>query len=142
MAGTSKDAPVTLRAPHAIGSRIKENLAAAQRARRSGDAMSCWRLLEDAHVLSQPWPLPHVGAHWAMFTAAVALREWNETPGQVVRLVAAGPASVLNRYPRGNTGRSAVPATQPMPIRPDLAALLKTALHDEERRPQRNKRDR
>ena len=45
--------------------------------------------------------------------------------GQIVRLVVAGPGSLIRRYPVGNTGRARVRATQPMPIREDLAELLR-----------------
>jgi hypothetical protein len=37
------------------------------------------------------------------------------------------PGSLTGRYPVGNTGRARVPATQPMPIREDLADLLRGA---------------
>jgi len=39
----------------------------------------------------------------------------------------AGPGSLSGRYPTGNTGRARVPATQPMPIRSDLAKMLEQA---------------
>jgi len=47
-----------------------------------------------------------------------------EVIGQVGRLIVAGPGSAFGRYPVGNTGRSAVSAFEPMPIRDDLAQLL------------------
>jgi hypothetical protein len=52
--------------------------------------------------------------------------ELREITGQIVRLIAAGPASAT-RYPTGNSGRASVPATQPMPIRADLAVILERA---------------
>lgn len=88
---------------------------------RTGEA---WPSLEIAHILSQPWWHLHVQTHWRMLRLAVRERDRLEITGQLVRLVVAGPGSATGRYPRGNTGRADVPATQPMPIPDDLGALL------------------
>jgi hypothetical protein len=83
-----------------------------------------WNALERAHILSQPWAWPHTKTHAVML--AVAWRERNraEAMGQLIRLVVAAPGSALGKYPEGNSGRAAVPLTQPMPVPADLAALL------------------
>ena len=88
---------------------------------RIGDA---WSRLETAHILSQPWWRLHVQTHWRMLRLAVLTCNRREITGQVMRLVVAGPGSAAGRYPRGNTGRASVPATRPMPVPDDLAALL------------------
>ena len=111
--------------PVAIRGRLSADLAAARDARRSGDGRRAWVLLEDAHVLSQPWAAWHVRVHGAMLATGVHLRDVREVWGQIVRLVVAGPGSLIRRYPVGNTGRARVRATQPMPIREDLAELLR-----------------
>jgi hypothetical protein len=59
-----------------------------------------------------------------MLRLAVHTHDWHETFGQIVRILLAGPGSAVGRYPHGNTGRSNVPATQPMPVPDDLAELL------------------
>jgi hypothetical protein len=92
-----------------------------------GRSRPCWELLEQAHVLSQPWAIWHVRVHGSMLVAGVRERDIHEVWGQFVRLVVAGPGSLTRRYPVGNTGRARVPATQPMPIRDDLAELLREA---------------
>ncbi len=58
-------------------------------------------------------------------------RAWHERDriemrGQLLRLVVAGPGSLVNRYPIGNNGRARVSATAPMPIGDDdvRAALV------------------
>ena len=107
-----------------IRERIDENLSEARAARQRGDWDRCWRLLEDAHVLSQPWAWPHVRVHGAMFAAGFVRRDVREVRGQLLRLVVAGPASTVGKFPVGNTGRARVSALRPMPIRPDLAAIL------------------
>ena len=86
-----------------------------------------WDALERAHILSQPWPIPHVRSHAAMMRLAIRERDTRELLGQVVRIVVAGPASAVGKYPAGNTGRARVPATLPMPITDDLARLLEAA---------------
>jgi hypothetical protein len=110
-----------------IRGRIRTNLIAARSARRSGDPGRCWPLLEDAHVLSQPWAWPHVRVHAAMLAAGWRARDSREVRGQLLRLLAGGPASAVGKYPVGNTGRANVSAIEPMPIRPDLAEMLARA---------------
>lgn len=106
---------------------IRTNLVAARSARRSGDVGGCWQLLEDAHVLSQPWARPHVRVHAAMLAAGWQERDSREVRGQLLRLLVGGPASMVGKYPVGNTGRADVSATESMPIRPDLAEMLARA---------------
>ena len=109
--------------------RITTNLAEARAARHLGNWIHCWQLLEDAHVLSQPWVWPHIRVHREMLVAGWKARDVREVGGQIVRLVVGGPASALRRYPAGNSGRARVPATKPMPIRPDLAEILERSNH-------------
>ena len=111
-----------------IGERITTNLTKAKTARQLDNWDHCWHLLEDAHVLSQPWARPHIRVHWAMLVAGWHARDVREVGGQVLRFAVAGPASASGRYPAGNTGRARVPATKPAPIRPDLATLLKRSI--------------
>jgi hypothetical protein len=106
---------------------VRENLAQARTARRSGNWDLCWSVLEDAHVLSQPWVWPHTRVHAAMLTAGWQARDAREVRGQLLRLLSGGPASAVRRYPTGNTGRTRISAIQPMPIRSDLAELLARA---------------
>ena len=107
-----------------VRDRIATDLVESKAARRRGDWTRCWQLLEDAHVLSQPWAWPHVRVHAAMLAAGFRARDMAEVGGQILRLLVGGPASALGRYPVGNTGRARIPATRPMPIRPELAELL------------------
>jgi hypothetical protein len=106
---------------------IAVNLAAAREARQRADWSACWHLLEDAHVLSQPWVWPHVRVHGSMLVTGWKARDVREVRGQLLRLLAGGPASAVGRYPVGNTGRARVSAIQPMPVRPDLAEILTKA---------------
>jgi hypothetical protein len=110
-----------------IRTRLQQDLIESRQARKSKDFDRCWSLLEDAHVLSQPWARLHVRVHGSMFVAAVMQRDVREVRGQLSRIAVAGPGSLSGRYPTGNTGRARVPATQPMPIAGDLAEVLQRA---------------
>jgi hypothetical protein len=110
-----------------IRKRLRLNLTEAREARMFKDFDRCWTLLEDAHVLSQPWAWLHVRVHGSMFVAAVVQRDVREVRGQLSRIAVAGPGSLSGRYPTGNTGRAHVPATQPMPIAGELAEVLQRA---------------
>jgi len=94
------------------------------RAEQTDDPAVAWASLEVAHILSQPWARPHVRCHLAMLKLALRTRDGREIRGQLIRLTVAGPGSLVGRYPEGNTGRSDVPATRPMPVSPDLALLI------------------
>jgi hypothetical protein len=113
-----------LRPPTPMRSTLADELAAARHAFDSGG--NGWRHLERAHVLSQPWALDHVRVHAAMLRRAWHERDGIELRGQLLRLVVAGPGSLVNRYPVGNNGRARVSATAPMPIGDDdvRAALI------------------
>ena len=110
-----------------IRKRLRLNLTEAREAWMFKDFDRCWSLLEDAHVLSQPWAWLHVRVHGSMFVAAIVQRDVREVRGQLSRIAVAAPGSMSGRYPTGNTGRARVPATQPMPIRSDLAEVLQRA---------------
>jgi Protein of unknown function (DUF3703) len=110
-----------------IRTRLQQNLIESRQARKSKDFDRCWTLLEDAHVLSQPWARLHVKVHGSMFVAAMAQRDVREVRGQLSRIAVAGPGSLSGRYPTGNTGRARVPATQPMQIAGELAEVLQRA---------------
>ena len=110
--------------PVAIAARIDADRTAARAAALAGDVTAAWSLLEETHILSQPWPWPHVRSHLDMLRLAIRTRDRREVLGQVLRTAVAGPGSAARRYPLGNTGRANVPATQPMPVPADLADLL------------------
>lgn len=104
--------------------RFAADLRAARRATRSGDIDAAWARLEEAHVLSQPWAMPHVRTHVAMLVLAFRTADPREVAGQIARVVVAAPGSMSGRYPIGNTGRSRVSMFAPMPVPEDIADLL------------------
>jgi hypothetical protein len=83
-----------------------------------------WPGLERAHIASQPWAWPHTRVHAAMLAAAWRQRDRREIVGQLVRLAVAGPGSLVDRYPPGNTGRSTMGLTEHGTVPADLAELL------------------
>ncbi|MEO6469434.1 MAG: DUF3703 domain-containing protein [Acidimicrobiia bacterium] len=110
--------------PRLVSERLCDDLRAAATAAIAGETNTAWRLLEEAHVLSQPWAWPHVKVHAVMLRLGWRTRDRREVTGQMVRMVVAGPGSLTGRYPEGNTGRARVSATQPMPVPHELRALL------------------
>lgn len=110
--------------PSEVSNRLTELLNDARTSGAAGDHDMAWQVLEDAHILSQPWVRPHVRVHVAMLALGWKTRDRPEILGQMFRLAVAAPGSLLGRYPTGNTGRANVSAFQAMPIRDDLAALL------------------
>ncbi len=91
----------------------------------AGDLRAAWVHLERAHVLAQPFPVAHVGFHVAQMALGIRTRDVSEVLGQVVRVVVAGPASLVGRVV-GNTGRASVPLRATAPVPHDLADLLET----------------
>lgn len=91
---------------------------------RAGDVEGARRLLEEAYVLSQPRGGRRPTSRGWTFTCGHAHgQDLTEVSGQVRRVLVAGPGSVSGRYPVGNSGRARVPATEPMPVPLELAAL-------------------
>ena len=110
--------------PATIAERIANDRSEARAALARGDTDLAWDLLATTHILSQPWWWPHTRSHLDMLRLAVRTRDPRELRGQLLRLAVAGTASAIGKYPLGNTGRSNVPATLPMPLPEELAALL------------------
>ncbi len=90
----------------------------------AGDAAAALLSLERAHVLGQRDFGPHLGVHLRMLRVAVALRDWHEVRGQLLRIALVPFGHLLGRLPRGNTGASNVSAFAPMTIPPALERLL------------------
>lgn len=118
----------------ALRRRFAADLGEARQARRQGDVDEAWRLLEEAHVLSQSFAGLHVRSHVAMLGLAVQLRDPREIAGQAIRIVLAAPASLAGRFPPGNTGRAHVRLLERMPVDPPVQALLDGARRRDRRR--------
>lgn len=116
-----------MRTPHTISLEIDQRRTASHRASRAGDPETAWRQLEEAHILSQPWPGAHTRVHIDMLALALRSRAPHEVAGQLLRIVLAGVGSALGRYPAGNTGRADVSAFRPMPMPAQLGEILDQA---------------
>jgi hypothetical protein len=110
--------------PAAIREAWGAERAAAREARTSGDPIRELDHLGRAHILSQPFAGLHVRTHGAMLAFGIRNRDRREVTGQLLRLVVAGPGTVMRRYPLGNTGVAAVSAVEPMDIPTDLQPVL------------------
>jgi hypothetical protein len=70
-----------------------------------------------------------------MLRHALQLRDGREVAGQLLRLALVPAGHLLDRLPRGNTGRTTVPATLPMDMPPAISALIAEALRTTRRPP-------
>lgn len=66
----------------------------------------------------------HVRVHLRMLAFGLRRRDPVEVFGQLLRVLVAGPGSLLGRAPLGNTGGARVGILTPMPIPEDLRAML------------------
>lgn len=98
-------------------------LAQARAGLASGDLGRAFHHAERAHVLGQPWAIPHSAAHWTMLRIGFARRDTREVVGQIIRFAAGGLLTLIGRVPEGNTGGANVSPEKPMPVAADLAGL-------------------
>ncbi len=106
---------------------VDAELTAADDAERLGDSEAAFRHLERAHVLGQTSTRLHTTVHWFMLRWAIRNRDVSEALGQLFRIVGAALKTAFGWLPRGNTGGSKVGAFRPMPISPELQALIDAA---------------
>ncbi len=109
---------------------MKQELEQARRAKDDGRPDQEFLHLERAHVLGQASTYWHVSVHLAMLTWGVHNRDLREVLGQMFRVVGAATKTMVGLIPHGNTGGASVSPFQPMPIAPDLAALIQRAQQD------------
>ena len=104
---------------------VEAELAAACDARSRGDIDLEFSHLENAHVLGQESTRLHVKAHWLMLRWALRNSKPGEFIGQVIRIVGAATKTAIGWVPAGNTGGSNVSPFRPMPIREELATIIR-----------------
>lgn len=98
-----------------------------QEAKAASTAKQAWLCLEAAHVVGQLHPKLHWQTHAHMLGLAWRTRDWSEAAGQVLRLALVPLGHLSGRLPLGNPGRATVSAFRPMPVRPELTALIDRA---------------
>lgn len=95
-----------------------------QEAKDAISAKQAWLYLESAHVVGQLVLRLHLQTHAHMLKLSWRTRDWPEALGQVLRLALVPLGHLFGRLPLGNPGRATVSAFAPMPVRPELAALI------------------
>lgn len=103
---------------------IVSELRAARAAEAQGQPAAAFHHLERAHVLALASTADHIRVHWEMFRWGVRHRSAREAVGQVFRIGAAALFTAFGLSPYGNTGGANVSAFKPMPVAPELEALL------------------
>jgi hypothetical protein len=78
-------------------------------------------------VLGQASTREHVRVHWRMLVWAWRKRDGRELFGQVYRLAGAATKTFIGMVPMGNTGGANVSPVRPMPVDPELAAIIERA---------------
>jgi hypothetical protein len=111
-----------------------ELIRRAQAARAAGLHEQAWLALEAAHVVGQRHLKPHLETHALMLGLAVRTRDWPEAAGQLFRLALVPLGHLTGRLPLGNPGRSTVSAFQPLPVHPELIALIAQARREQSAR--------
>lgn len=98
-----------------------------------GDFDLAWKLLEDAHIFSQPFAALHLYVHFEMLLLAYKTKNIREMWGQTLRLLLAVPTSALRQYPVGNSGRSNMGMFSSAPLEKRISVKL-SELHALERK--------
>jgi hypothetical protein len=109
-----------------IATAFEHEWQAARVARRAGDLDRAFHHLERAHILGQRHTWRHVKSHLGMLQVGWQRADLREIVGQATRIVAAALFSRI-WVPVGNTGGARVSAIRPMPLPPDLQAVLDAA---------------
>jgi Protein of unknown function (DUF3703) len=106
---------------------VEREILASHQAEARGQPDIAFSHLERAHILGQTSTVEHVRVHWHMFLWGIRHRNPGECLGQLLRIVGAAIGTAVSLVPQGNTGGTNVNPFQPMPIPPDLAALIEKA---------------
>lgn len=106
---------------------VQREILSAYQADAQGKPDVAFLHLERAHILGQTSTVEHVRAHWHMFLWSIRQRNVRECLGQLLRIAGAAIGTAIGLVPQGNTGGTNVNPFQPMPIPPDLAALIEEA---------------
>jgi hypothetical protein len=112
--------------PKTLKPYFKEEMLFAKKALTDKKYTECWRHLERAHVLAQPFPLEHTTVHWKMLDFGVRIKNIREVLSQLPRILFGGVKSFVGKIPVGNTGGANIPPLQPMAIPDDLQKIINT----------------
>ena len=104
---------------------FKAELNEANKLITTGDYQKGWYHLERAHILGQPYFVPHTLVHWKMLCFGFKIKDTKEIIGQIPRLLVGGVKSFVGKVPVGNTGGANVPPLQSMEIPDDLKMMIK-----------------
>ncbi|AXT40144.1 DUF3703 domain-containing protein [Alteromonas sp. BL110] len=106
---------------------VEAELAQAHEKRNQNNQPCAFTHLENAHVLGQASTRLHVKVHVQMLLWSVKTGNLREFFGQLFRIVGAATKTIFGLVPHGNTGGANVSPFKVMPIKPNLARILKKA---------------
>lgn len=103
---------------------IEAEIKAADEMLKNGKTDAAFSHLERAHVLGQSITVDHTRVHALMLKIGWKRKDVREIFGQLIRIIGAATKTPFGIYPKGNTGGANVYFFKPMPIPPDLQAIL------------------
>lgn len=86
--------------------------------------------LERAHVIGQPFVVPHAVCHYLMLGVELRRRRTEAALGQFVRIVLGILGSAVGVVPTGNTGGTDISMFKRMPVEPELQDAIDGVLPD------------
>lgn len=101
-----------------------EEIRKAKDAKTKGDLDSAFSHLERAHILGQDSAKLHTEVHIEMLKLALHQKDMKEFIGQCFRVPTGFIGSLVNVYPKGNTGGANVNPFSSMPIPDDLKKII------------------
>ena len=106
---------------------VDAELSRAHEAGSAGRAHLAFFHLERAHVLGQASTYLHLRVHLQMLRWGWQQRSLGEVRGQLLRLVGALSMTAVGLVPEGNTGGADASPFRPMPVPPELGAMIRRA---------------
>ncbi len=103
---------------------IKQRIDSSDQYFREKRFEQAFQLLEEAHILSQAYPVPHTQTHLKMLRIGWVKKDLREIFGQLIRIPSGFIGSMFGLYPVGNPGGAKVSALKKFPIPSHLADLL------------------
>lgn len=101
-----------------------EEIQKSKDSKIKGDLDAAFSHLERAHILGQDSASLHTQVHVEMLKLALFRKDLNEVVGQCFRIPTGFIGSLINMYPKGNTGGANVNPFSSMPIPDDLKQII------------------
>lgn len=99
-------------------------IALAKELIANGELEASFPHLERAHIIGQPFVVPHVTSHWLMLRVEFRRRRVMAAFGQILRILLGMLGSAVGVVPVGNTGGTDISMFKRMPVEPELQNII------------------